>query len=515
MKRYITAILVLAAVLCGCSKTEDILKVQKQYLTQSFTSKGGTVSIPVRSTAAFTAALTPGTDWCSIETVGQSVKLTVSPLEQGGKRESTLTISSSDCKDILVSISQVAVVISDKPDKIELSSVRRAFTITITSAVELSFKYPDWISAVDDAWVSGTKDYVFTADEIAAGAAERSGKFTVSTLEGGFSESIPVSQTSYGNQAMKTLAALWDTDPFQSSPLQAASERYKLLSTIEDYCLEYDRDPFQEYLKMTDAKAEEEELNSSILSCYRYAFDRVLSEIQSTVVENGSAVIWMLYNSGFVVKTPSVCFGLDINHRYAVQLAPYLDFICVSHSDADHIDDALMQAMDAAGKPVLSNFHSGDYKRTAPATYHIGDIKITTCISDESATDTYCTTSHRIWLPEDAGSLQIFHEGDSSCDRNQLSYCLDGTAVDVMLMRFGQDCEAAIMGTGSGQAVPGYVLFSHLEELRHYNSVSPMRASILGSIGNMSRFEGTCADGKVYAPFWGEKMVWKDGKLTH
>lgn len=505
---------VAALLLCCCQKTDDILKVQKQYLNQSFNSNGGSIDIPVRSTATFTATLSEGASWCTAVISGQKVTLTVNPLTDGGIREATLTIASSNCKDIVVSIKQIAVVIADKPSKIELSSARKAFTLTITSAVELAFSYPEWITPLDDEWVSGTKAYVFTASDITEGAEDRSGKFTVKTKEGTYSEAIPVSQTSYSNPAIKTLVSLWQTDPFLASPLPSGSARYGILSTLEGYCQTFDSVPFKAYLAKTDSEAAEEEKDVSILSCYRYAFDRVLSEVQSTVVENGSAVIWMLYNSGFIVKTPSVCFGLDVNHRYASQLAPYLDFICVSHNDADHIDNALMSAMDAAGKPVLSNFHAGEYKKTSPTTYHIGDVKITTCISDESETELNTTTSHRIFLPEDAGNLQIFHEGDSQCGLQQMSSCLDGTAIDVMILRFGQVCEAGIIGTGSGQATPKYVLFSHLEELRHYNSISPMRATILGSISNMSRFEATSANGKIYVPFWGEKLIWKNGQLT-
>jgi hypothetical protein len=29
---------------------------------------------------------------------------------------------------------------------------------------------------------------------------------------------------------------------------------------------------------------------------------------------------------GYVVKTPSGCFAIDISHRWAKELAPYIDF---------------------------------------------------------------------------------------------------------------------------------------------------------------------------------------------
>ena len=509
--------LIAAATFAACTKSNAILRIERSYLTQSATSSGLVTKIPDRATGSYTATV-PSTDasWCHAEISGVFISLTVDPLDGGGNRETVITVSSEGCADVSVKVTQSSVMAVDPPSEISLSNGLRSFSITIVSGVSLDFTYPDWITPVDDEWVSGEKTYTFTASELDSQEAEsRSGKFVVKALSAGFRLEIPVTQVAYTNAAIKTLSDLWKTSIFQSSPLDEKSTRYSLLMDIETMCNNLSRDEFQTYLAMQDAAAAKEEASKDILALYNFAYEHVLSDIQTTKVENGTAVIWMLYNSGYIVKTPSVTFGLDINHRYAVKFAPYLDFLCVSHSDSDHIDNALMNEMDKAGKPVLSNFHNANpYCATAPTTYTIGDIKITTSITDESTTDLYCTTVHRIKCGEDAGGFEIIHTGDSSYDRTQFKECLDGSKTNVLILRYASTAEKNIIGTLQGQTVPDYVLLSHVEELRHYPDQSPKRAGIAQALTNMGNtFKGTAVEGKCYLPFWGEKMVWKNGKL--
>ena len=518
MKHKLLLILAAAAIV-ACNKSDAILRIERSYLTQNATSSGLTVKIPVRATGAYSAMVpSDASSWCHADVSGVVINLTVDPLGDGGNRETGITVSSSGCSDVTIKVTQSSVMAVDPPSAITLSNGLCGFSIKIISGTVVEFSYPDWISAIDDKWEAGEKTYTFQASELDPAVAEsRSGKFIAKALDAGFRLEIPVTQVAYDNAAIKTLTDLWKTDMFASSPLETKSSRYSLLMDIEAMCDKLSRDDFQSYLAMQDKPAKEMEQSRDILALYNYAFERVLSEVQTTVVENGTAVIWMLYNAGFVVKTPSATFGLDINHRYAAKFAPYLDFICVSHSDSDHIDNTLMNEMDQAGKPVLSNFHNANpYCATSPGTVRISDIKITTSITDENATDTYCTTIHRIKCGEDAGGLEIIHTGDSSYDRNQFKECLDGSSTNVLILRYGAAAEAGIIGTLPGQTVPDYVLFSHLEELRHYPDQSPARARIANAFVNMdTNFAGTAVRGKCYLPFWGEKMVWKNGKLTH
>ena len=514
--RQIIALIIIASVLPSCNKTDAILKIERSYLVQNATSSGLEVKVPVRANGTYTATVpAEAASWCHAEISGVFIKLTVDPLDNGSNRETAVTISSAECHDIEIKVYQSSVMPVDPPEEIRLSNGLRSFSVTIISGSELEFSYPEWITPVDDEFVPGEKTYTFEASELdGAESDKRSGKFVIKAVSAGFRLEIPVTQVAYTNVAIKTLTDLWKTDIFASSPLDTKSSRYSLLMDIEAMCNQFSRDEFHNYLDMKDTDAKAEEESKAILALYNFAFEHILSEIQTTVVENGSAVIWMLYNAGFIVKTPSVTFGMDINHRYAVRFAPYLDFMTVSHSDSDHIDNALMYAMDRLEKPVLSNFHNANpYYAAEPTTYHIGDTKVTTSITDENASEKYCTTVHRIKLGENAGGLEIIHTGDSSYDRTQFTGCLDGSATNILILRYGSPVEKNIIGTLPGQTVPDYVLLCHLEELRHYPDVSPKRAWISEAAGNMKNFSGTAISNKVFMPFWGEKMVWKNGKL--
>lgn len=92
------------------------------------------------------------------------------------------------------------------------------------------------------------------------------------------------------------------------------------------------------------------------LMWYDRAFDKVLKEMKETVVEGPVPAVWYVYNMGIVVKTRETTFAVDLCHRKASLMVPYLDFIVISHAHGDHYTDKLVNAMTAAQKPVISNF---------------------------------------------------------------------------------------------------------------------------------------------------------------
>lgn len=107
---------------------------------------------------------------------------------------------------------------------------------------------------------------------------------------------------------------------------------------------------------MPAAKEEKIHREHPPLMWYDRAFDKVLSELKQTVVDGPVPAIWYVYNMGIVVKTRESAFAVDLCHRKAPLMAPYLDFIVISHNHGDHYTDALVGAMMAAKKPVISNF---------------------------------------------------------------------------------------------------------------------------------------------------------------
>ena len=215
---------------------------------------------------------------------------------------------------------------------------------------------------------------------------------------------------------------------------------------------------------------------------------------------------------GYVVKTPSGCFGVDINHRWAEKLAPYLDFLCVTHDHADHTSTGLMQAMYTAGKPVISNFYTASnmYCSKTPANYSIGKFTIRTAITDHDGGDPVNFVSvFRIDCGDDSGNFSLLHCGDSSFDPKQFTN-VQGGSVSLSILRNGSKAENNIIGTGSGQMAPAYAFLSHIIELRHQIDVSPIRFKVIETLGHCSQIN--CKNTSM--PFWGEKLTWKDGKFN-
>lgn len=230
------------------------------------------------------------------------------------------------------------------------------------------------------------------------------------------------------------------------------------------------------------------------------AFDRVLKEVRETKVTDRPAV-WFLYNMGVVVKTPETCFAIDLMHRRGHELASLLDFALITHNHGDHYTEAFYEAMNGAGKTVISNFkdnygtrdwrRDGGYTRV-PKTFRIKDIEISSRLANHNDylvdfTSTFEIKSH---------GFVIYHTGDcSSLDK------LNPTAVpDLWCVhpRCGLDPAAAVR-----KFHPRQTAVLHLNELGH--DVNKWRWTWQDGLSVKRTIEG--AGGIAIVPVWGERIV--------
>jgi len=92
----------------------------------------------------------------------------------------------------------------------------------------------------------------------------------------------------------------------------------------------------------------------------------VLKELAETHVEMG-AMIWKLYNHGFIVRTPTVSIAFDLVRGYSAkaegfpipdalleQIVHHCDVLFISHRHRDHADEHVAQAFLDLGKPVVA-----------------------------------------------------------------------------------------------------------------------------------------------------------------
>ena len=315
--------------------------------------------------------------------------------------------------------------------------------------------------------------------------------------------------TSQQKEGKELAELLWATTPLQPQPLDA--KRSEAFETLQNYADNCSAEYFEDYLNSIDQTSENKEKYDALLYYYRYAFDKILDSIANDKVKEGTAHIWLLYNMGYVIKTPSSCFAIDIMHRWAVKLAPYLDFLCLTHNHQDHYDEELIEAMLNLGKPVLSNFveDGGRYYAKSSENYEIGKILIRTSITDHNNSGlSNFVTVFCIDCGEDSGNLTLMHTGDSNYKPTQYTNIFN--RVNILIPSYAPNAltENNIIGTGSGQTMPDYVLLSHILELTHV-SEEESRWSLKLALARASQIN--CE--RTYVPMWGEKMVWENGTL--
>lgn len=318
---------------------------------------------------------------------------------------------------------------------------------------------------------------------------------------------VPGGETTQMKAARIAAEQLWETSPLET-PL--GNTRKNILNNIQDMADACSADFYKSYLSCSDENASQRERYEPMLAFCRLTFDHVLEAIKFTNVENGTAYIWNLYNMGYIVKTPSTCFGIDVNHRWAEKLEPYLDFMCVTHNHQDHYNKKLINAMLKAGKPVYSNYIKGGCTSKVSTDYQYKNVKIHVSITDHNnAGLSNFVSVFTFECGDDSGNFTMLHTGDSNFNTTQYTNILPH--VNVLITRYAPKAlaENNILGTGEGQITPDYVLVSHILELTHIDE-EDCRWSLKSALYRASQLN--CK--RSIVPFWGERLIWKNNKLN-
>lgn len=306
---------------------------------------------------------------------------------------------------------------------------------------------------------------------------------------------VPTPQT---DRAGAVMNGLWATSPEVMSVERQAA--FDSLQAWADGCA---AEVFKTYLTASDPMARSLQKAYPILAAYDLAFDHVKSALEKDHPAKGQVFVYMLYNMGYVVRTPESTFGIDLYHRRAVELEPYLDFICMTHIHQDHRSDALTEAMQKKGKPVLSNFLAqGPYTATAAADYELGGTKVHTFITDHNNGETNVpVTVFDIDCGEAAGHLSLMHSGDSNFKPEQ--FPVTGPS-DVYILRYAPNAltENNVVGA---VVTPRHALLSHILELSHADP-SASRWTLEQGLRRASSLN--CA--QAVMPFWGERMTYSN-----
>lgn len=229
------------------------------------------------------------------------------------------------------------------------------------------------------------------------------------------------------------------------------------------------------------------------------AFDKVLAEVKSTVVTDRPAV-WLVYNMGVIVKTKEACFSIDLKHRKAPEIAPLLDFALITHNHGDHFTEEFYQAMNGAGKTVISNFKDnygtkdwrkdGGYTREVK-TFRIKDVAIRTSPTDHNSYLVDFTTAFEVRI----GDYVIYHSGDCS----NVAKLNPTRAPDLWIchLRCGLKID-----DGVRRLRPALTAVAHLNELGHARD----RWRWTWEDGFKAKAKAEAAGGKAIVPVWGERI---------
>ena len=236
---------------------------------------------------------------------------------------------------------------------------------------------------------------------------------------------------------------------------------------------------------------------------YEAAFEKVLDEVRNETVSPGEVKLWLVYNMGYVVKTPTHCFSIDLHHRRAEELVPCLEFALVTHNHQDHYSQDFLEAMNAAGKKVYSAFFAsyGGYSKEPERELRLADdLTLRIFESDHNIHLRRFVTPFEIVCGTGNDRCVIFHSGDS-CDAKQLRPRSEKVDFHMVHPRVGLDVRESARDT----VKPEVTLISHLLELHH--NFDKWRWSF--TEGYTAAEKVRSVGKKAFVPLWGEKIVWK------
>ena len=287
-------------------------------------------------------------------------------------------------------------------------------------------------------------------------------------------------------------------DIWKGSVDHMTRDRLFAMYQMQDYMDSLSNTTFNKYLKADEATRREME-KGTVLRYYQMALEKVLRELPKTKVEKGTVAIWHLYNMGYIVKTPTQCFAVDIKHPEGSRLVPYIDFLLITHKHGDHFTDALNKAMTDAGKKVYANWETEKYPLTNlkdTRELQIGEIKIRTELTDHNVQMPNFVITYLVDCGADTDNVVFYFTGDT----NNTDQVVPGGPVDIFIPHIlvGLDVEKA-----AAQVDPYWMFSSHLHELGHKLT-----------LWRWSYFDGFDISHEthrknVFVPCWGDKIVYR------
>ncbi|HPT21268.1 MAG TPA: hypothetical protein PLR88_04915 [Bacteroidales bacterium] len=226
----------------------------------------------------------------------------------------------------------------------------------------------------------------------------------------------------------------------------------------------------------------------AVQSFFRQQIENAVHEIATEKVERG-AVIWKLYNHTFIIKTPSVTIGFDIQRGAAgvedfmlsrdlvQQLVNSVDILFLSHNHNDHIDRMVADMFLSQNKPVIAppDIWSGTpvydhilhLERSAGKIQEVSipnkQIKLKVVNYPGHQGETMLNNVYLVFTPE---GMSFSHTGDQSNseDFSWIDHVGDDYKVDVIMTNSWSVYPEQRLARGFR---PGLIIPGHENELGH------------------------------------------------
>ena len=276
------------------------------------------------------------------------------------------------------------------------------------------------------------------------------------------------------------------------------AKRMKAMEVTQSVMNRFTHEEWKAYRRSTDAGEVARLEQSGVPYFMRQSFDKVRNELRTTKVKEGTVAVGLLYNMGYIVKTPTATFGIDLNSRHLDEILDYIDFAMITHPHGDHNTKELREGMAKRNKPLLAAFDAKDVEElrvTDGGEYTFGDVKVRVTLGDHNKKARKYVASYEIDCGPRTNNTIIFHTGDT----NNYVQLNPQKQVDIFMlhMSVGLDIQASI-----DKFNPHHVFLSHLQEWGH--RINKWRWTFDDAL----RLKSKLKHDHIWIPCWGERIIY-------
>lgn len=283
--------------------------------------------------------------------------------------------------------------------------------------------------------------------------------------------------------------------------------RIQAMGIIQRELNNFSSQAWKDYNSLTNNKKIASWEKDLSLHFYLEAMDKVLAELETTKVAPGQVAMWNLYNMGYIVRTPSHTFAIDLIHKHIDKFTKYLDFVLITHKHPDHGSLNEFEAFADAGLTVYAGYLASPKPKTLnwvfvkeDETFIVDNITITGKRVDHYYKDEgfKMVTAYEIDCGEDTNNTIVYHSGDGRnyeqlAPEKPVDFFIFHTAVGLKIQK------------AIDKIQPKYAIFSHAWEMGH--SAEKYRWTIDDLLLRSGKIEGFPAE-RILLPCWGERIIY-------